>query len=104
MSVPLVNARQEWEEGHRRLRAESRDAVARERLHAQVDVVLEELRRRVGQTFTLAELAEAYAGAERWVRETVSERAATPGWPQNLSLVAEAAFYLYARGAIDYRP
>jgi hypothetical protein len=104
MSAALVNARQEWEEGHRRLQAESRDAVARERLHAQVEVVVEELRRRIGQTFTLAELAEAYGGAERWVREAVSERAGTPGWPQNLALVAEAAFYAYARGATDYRP
>ena len=32
----------------------------------QVDAVLTELRRRVGATFTLAELAAAYAGAERW--------------------------------------
>ncbi len=30
-------------------------------LHAQRDIVVEELRRRVGSTFTLAELAEVYA-------------------------------------------
>jgi len=29
--------------------------------------------RRIGQSFTLAELADAYAGAEAWSREAVEE-------------------------------
>ena len=70
----------------------------------QVDAVTAELRRRVGQTFTLAELAAAYAGAERWSRDAVASSAPPAGWPRTLALVEAAAFHLYARGAVDYTP
>jgi hypothetical protein len=100
----VESARRDWEEGYRRLLAESRDPVAAERLHAQVDAVTDELRKRVGGTFTLAQLARAYAGSERWTREAVSERAPGPGWPRTLALVGDAAFHLYARAAVDYEP
>jgi hypothetical protein len=63
-----------------------------------------ELRRRVGGTFTLAELAEAYAGAERWVLQAVEERAPSKGWARTASLAADAAFHAYSRGAQDYEP
>lgn len=96
--------RREWEDGHRRFEAAARDPVAGARLHAQLEVVMDELRKRIGQTFTLDELAAAYARADDWVRAAVSERAATPGWPRTLALVQDAAFYLYQRGAVDYGP
>ena len=38
------------------------------------------------------------------VREAVAERASYPGWPRDLALVQDAAFYLYARGALDFEP
>ncbi len=105
MSSPAVeHARQQWEEGHRRFEEEARDPVAGDRLHAQLDAVVGELRRRVGETFTLAELADAYTGSEDWAREVVSERAPVPNWPRTVALVADAAFYVYARGAVDYQP
>ena len=104
VSAAVDHARQEWEEGHRRLEAQAGDPVKYRRLLEQVDVLTEELRRRVGQTFTLADLAEEYAGAERWSREAVSERAPSPGWPATLSMVEDAAFHLYQRGAVDYTP
>ena len=100
----VESARREWEEGHRRLHERARGEAHPERLLAQVDVVAAELRRRVGGTFTLSELAEAYAGAEAWTRDVVAEQAPAPGWPRTLSLVEAAAFHLYARGAQDYRP
>jgi hypothetical protein len=100
----IESARREWEDGRRRLLEQADDARERERLLVQVDVVTEELRRRVGGTFTLAELTRAYAGAEAWSREAVSQRAPAPGWPRTLSLVEATAFHLYARGAIDYEP
>lgn len=96
--------RREWEDGYRRFESAARDPVAGERLHAQLDIVVDELRKRIGQTFTLDELAATYARADDWVRAAVSERAATPGWPRNLALVQDAAFYLYQRGAVDYGP
>jgi hypothetical protein len=97
-------ARHEWEEGFRRFQEETRDAGRAERLHAQVELVTDELRRRIGQSFTIAELAEAYAEADGWVREAVEEQDAAPGWPRTLSLAEDAAFHLYQRGAVDYRP
>jgi hypothetical protein len=94
--------RQEWEEADRRLEAERGDRRRYERLLAQVAVVNDELRKRVGQTYTLAELADAYRDAERWAREAVEERSPSPGWPRDLALVLAAAFYAYQRGAVDY--
>ncbi len=87
-----------------RLEQQARDSLESERLQAQVDAVIDELRRRVGGTFTLAELTRAYAGAEVWSRAAVAERAPVPGWPRTLSIVEAAAFHLYARGASDYEP
>jgi hypothetical protein len=104
VSEQVESARRDWEEGYRRLLAEARDPSAAERLHAQVDAVTDELRKRVGATFTLAELAGAYQRSERWTREAVSERAPAPGWPRTLAIVGDAAFHLYARGAVDYEP
>jgi hypothetical protein len=98
------SARREWEEGYRRLLAESRDESAAERLRLQVEAVTDALRRRIGGPFTLAELAEVYAGSERWTREAVAERAPVPGWTRTLAVAGDAAFHLYARGAIDYGP
>lgn len=103
-AAEVESARREWQEGHRRLLEAAPDAQAREHLFVQVDAVAEELRRRVGGTFTIRELAAAYAGAERWSRTVVAERAPTPGWARTLSLVEAAAFHLYARGAQDYEP
>ena len=94
---------QEWDEGHRRLEAERDDRRRYERRLEQVKVVSDELRRRVGQTYTLAELAAAYADAERWARPVVEDRAPSPGWPRDLALVLAAAFHAYQRGASDYQ-
>jgi hypothetical protein len=104
VAIATEALRREWEDGNRRFEAAARDPVAGERLRRQLEVVMDELRKRIGQTFTLDELAAAYARADDWVRAAVSERAATPGWPRNLALVQDAAFYLYQRGAIDYGP
>ena len=102
--LALETVRQEWEETNRRFEELARDPVARPRLLAQLDVVSDELRKRVGQTFTLDELASAYGRADDWVREAVDQLAATPGWPRTLALVQGAAFHKYQRGASDYAP
>ena len=72
------------------------------RLVEQVELVVDELRKRVGGTYTLAELAAAYRDADRWARQVIEERAPSPGWPRDLSLVLAAAFRAYERGASDY--
>jgi len=95
--------RQEWADGARRLEAERDDRVRYERLLEQIGVVTGELRKQIGQTYTLEELAAAYRDAERWAREAVEERAPSPGWPRDLALVLAAAFHAYQRGALDYQ-
>lgn len=100
----VESARREWEDAYRRLEVASGDASEAARLRAQLEVVTDELRRRLGSTFTLGELTGEYRHADDWARHAVSERAATPGWPRTLTVVEGAAFHLYARGAVDYVP
>ena len=90
MSSAVDSARRDWEEGNRRFELASRDPAAADRLSRQFDLISAELRRRVGGTFTVAMLATAYEP--------------TPGWARSVSMVGDAAFHVYARGAVDYTP
>ena len=103
MSSDLESARLEWEHAYRDLTEAARDPLLDERVRMQLDAVTTELRRRVGGTFTLGELADEYVVADGWAREVLAEQAA-PGWPRTLTLIEGAAFHLYARGAVDYTP
>jgi hypothetical protein len=100
VSADVESARLEWELAYRDV---ANDPVLEERLRSQLDVITTELRRRVGGTFTLRELADAYASADGWAHDVLSQQG-TPGWPGTLALVEGAAFHLYARGAVDYAP
>jgi hypothetical protein len=104
MAADVESARREWQDAYRRLEQESREPGRGEPLWAQVDVISDELRRRVGGRFTLRELAAEYRTSEVWARDVVSRRAPVPGWPRTLSLVEGAAFHAYSRGAEDYEP
>ena len=96
--------RQHWQEGSRRVEQARRDPERFARLHAQVELVTAELRRRVGQTFTLAELARAYETADDWARAVLDDAAPEDGPPPEAAIAADAAFHQYARGATDYAP
>jgi hypothetical protein len=100
----VAAARREWEDGNRRFVEAARDPARADALHRHRDAVLDELRRRVGGIFTLAELTAAYAGAERWLREVVDENAPSRGGVRTVSLAGDAAFHAYSRGAQDYEP
>jgi hypothetical protein len=105
--LPVIRvevARQEWGEGSRRLEAARDDGRRYRQLLELLEPVLDELRRRIGQTYTLAELVAVYGESERWAREVLEERAAVPGWPRDLTVVLAAAFDAYQRGAVDYEP
>ena len=101
MSVVVVeHARQQWAEGHRRLQSHASDRALYNRLYAQVELLLAALARRLGQTFTLAELAAAYRDTDRWATDVLA-----PGsGADHRATVEDAAFHLYARGAVDYSP
>jgi hypothetical protein len=98
------SARHDWEEGQRRFDAEALDAARAEALYAQRDAVVEELRRRIGSAFTLAELAAAYADSDRWLSEVIEERVPSRGWARTASVAGDAAFHVYSRQALDYAP
>ena len=97
-------ARHEWEEGSRRLEAARDDRHRYGQLLALLNLLHAELRRRIGQTYTLQQLAAAYGESESWAREVLQERAEMPEWPRDLTTVLAAAFDAYQRGAIDYEP
>jgi hypothetical protein len=103
VSTAVDLALMEWEGGLRRLQrlevAPAREAVYR----AVVDEIVAELHRRMGQTFSLAELAREYDGSAGWVR-LVAQRATDQVWAHDLTIVGDAAFGRFARGAADYRP
>jgi hypothetical protein len=101
LTVDVELARQQWRDGRRRLEETRRSDEDRfEGLAGQVDLVVAALRGRVGQTFTLAELAAAYDEADRWLLEVLPPGAGAV----QFGLVEDAAFHLYARGAVDYAP
>jgi hypothetical protein len=98
----LALVRHEWVDGHRLLEAQRGDPRRYAQLVRQVEVLTDELRRRVGGTYSLAQLAAAYRDADTWARQAVADRAPGPGWPRDLSLVLAAAFHVYQRGASDF--
>jgi len=102
--VDVDLARQQWQDGNRRVEQARGDRPRYQHLTGQVDVVVAGLRKRVGQVFTLRELADAYDGADEWARELLDD--ADPEAPPaaEAGTVADAAFHAYARGAADYRP
>lgn len=104
MAADVESARREWEIAYRRVGEAARAPGTQDGLHRQLRVVTEELRKRVGSTFTLRELADEYGRADDWARDAVAERATYPGWLSSLAIVEGAAFHLYSRGAVDYEP
>ena len=97
-------ARHQWEDGRRRIEQARSDPATYARLNEQVELVAAELRRRVGLTYTLAELAQAYDRADDWARDVLDDARDEDAPPPDTATVADAAFYLYARGASDYTP
>ena len=105
MSSPDVESvRHEWEEAHRRLQEESRDARRGVALQRQVAAITDELRKRVGSTFTLGELAAEYRRADAWALEAAGGGELDARSLSTLTYVEGAAFRLYSRGAVDYEP
>jgi hypothetical protein len=102
MPSSLDAARQQWEDGNRRLEAQSSEPDLYERLLDELDVATKELRKRVGETFTLQQLADVYATSDHWMREALEAETARSA--TQASVVQDAAFHLYARGATDYLP
>jgi hypothetical protein len=102
--VDLELARQQWEEGNRRLEEARDDRRTYRRLLGEIDIVTRELRRRVGETFSLQELADAYAAADGWSRLALDDARPEEAPPPDVATATDAAFHAYARGASDFAP
>jgi hypothetical protein len=100
MSYPLENALFQWEEGWGRLQRLREEPSAHRRAYRVVDAIRDELRRRIGPTFRAAELADLYAQGTDWCLEVAL--ATVPEPPLDAQALADAAFWLYLRGASDF--
>lgn len=96
MSYAIENARFQWEEGERRVRGA--DEPVRTDLERAVMAVLDELRRRLGSTFMLSELADLYGSGTDWA-DDVAQRSRAGS---DTAAVVDSAFGRYAREASDF--
>jgi hypothetical protein len=99
MAYPLENALFQWEEGRRALQAID-DPRRRRMADRVVDAIREELRRRIGPTFSAAELADLYGRGTDWAQQVAIDVA--PAVESEAQSLADAAFWLYLRGATDF--
>jgi hypothetical protein len=99
MSYLLENALFQWEEGWRALQGVA-DARERRRADRVVGAVQDELRRRIGPTFRAAELADLYGRGTDWCLQVAID--AAPELESDPQSLADAAFWLYLRGAADF--
>lgn len=99
MGYPLENALYQWEDGMRVLRA-IEDPRERRQADRVVAAIQDELRRRIGPTFSAAELADLYGSGTDWCLRVATD--AAPGLAADAQSLADAAFWLYLRGATDF--
>jgi hypothetical protein len=100
MAYPLESALFQWHEGWRGLEELAGDPAASREANRFVDAVRDELRRRVGSTFTMAELADHYGQGTDWCLRLAAEVA--PRIAIRAQSLADAAFWLHLRVAADF--
>jgi hypothetical protein len=96
MSYAVENALYQWREGERRIAAAT-DMVQAD-LEDATDVVIEELRRRLGSSFVVDELADMYGADTDWALDVARRQ----GAGTDSAAVVDAAFARYVREAKDY--
>ncbi len=94
----VAAARHAWEDGLIRLTPLIPAGGNRMRI---VTAVHDELRRRVGTTFRLADLARVYDGASTWYLELAARLAPREPEVWDSSVTLDGAFGLYQRFATD---
>jgi len=102
MSYPLDSALYQWEDGHRRLRELSEEPRRAGPLNRAVEAIRDELRRRIGPTFSSAELADLYGRGTDWCLEAARWAAPEEASELDPQAIIDGAFYLYLRGATDW--
>ena len=100
MGYAVENAVFQWEEGFRALQAARSNSAADRALARAVLAVQDELRKRLGSSFSIAELAALYREGSDWALDLTLESSAEE--PPATSAAIDAAFYLYMREAYDF--
>ena len=101
-SPEVENAVLQWEEGYRRLEdARSEPAIYRA-LGRSVVAVQNELRKRLGSTFSVSELVALYREGSDWTLDFAMRARAEDLRRWDPSTATDAAFYLYMREAADF--
>jgi hypothetical protein len=98
----VENTMFQWEEGYRRLEAARSDPQAYRALGRIVVTVEDELRKRLGSSFSIAELAAVYREDIDWDLELAMHKAPQETASWDSSTIVDAAFYLYMREASDF--
>ncbi len=89
----------EWQEAERRIARES--GIRARLLERLTDLVVAELRRRLGQPFVLRELIVEYERGTSWAVDLLTDAAPREPWAWAPSMAVDAAFGRYARFARD---
>jgi hypothetical protein len=97
-SFPAVE--QQWWEGARRAAAAPPDQAPA--VDHVVDVLVAELRRRLGSTFTVDELVDLYDAGTGWCLDVAFAEAPGAPWAWDARTTADAAFARYVREARDF--
>jgi hypothetical protein len=102
VAYPLDNALFQWEEGARRLRELDSDPRVALNARRAVDAIRDELRRRIGPTYSAQELADLYGRGTDWCLEAARRAAPMAAVDLDTQAMVDGAFFLYLRGAYDY--
>lgn len=102
MSYPLGNALYQWEDGYDRLHEQANGPMGPRVLRA-ADAIRDELRRRIGATFTASQLAELYAEGTDWCLEAARWAMPEDAVDLDPQAIVDGAFYEHLRGATDFR-
>jgi hypothetical protein len=96
----LDYAIQQWRQGEQRLsRAPAEQALLLQRI---ADMLVVELRRRLGGRFSAQELAELYGRGTSWCLQLAMDVAPDDPWAWDSRVVVDAAFARYLREATDF--
>jgi hypothetical protein len=95
----LDNALFQWESG-KRFFDSVEDPRERRMADRVVEAIRDELRRRIGPTFSAAELTDLYSEGTDWCQQVAIDVA--PAMEEEAQSLGDAAFWLYLRGATDF--
>ena len=101
-SPEVENAVLQWEEGYRRLEDTRSEPPIYRALGRSVLAVQSELRKRLGSTFSVSELAALYREGGDWTLDLAMRVRPEDLRRWDPSIAADAAFYLYMREAADF--